>query len=135
MSNKRRLRYLWCTLMGGLVFISILPESGWMCQIVGGHDLNRWVHFLAYGTMVAVPFIVWRSRTDIWLPLILVATGIALEFLQRLIPGSNVQVQNALADLFGVAAGILLGLNLRAMRASPRPANKLDSNRSRSTFT
>jgi len=41
---------------------------------------------------------------------------IALGSLQTFIPGHQNRSQNAMPDLFGVAAGVLLGLNLRMMR-------------------
>jgi hypothetical protein len=41
---------------------------------------------------------------------------IALGSLQTFIPGHLSRSQNAMPDLFGVAAGVLLGLNLRMMR-------------------
>ena len=47
MLTERRLRYLWFTLTGGLVLISVFPGSSWMCHIVGSNDQNRWMHFLS----------------------------------------------------------------------------------------
>ena len=44
--------------------------------------------------------------------------GIAFELLHAFIQGRAVSLQNVLADLFGVACGILLGMNIRVMRKS-----------------
>jgi len=120
MFTERRMRYLWCVVTGGVVLMSISPGSNWMCQLVGNDDWNRWIHFFACLTVVVIPFAVWRSKTVVLLPLMIVMVGIMLEFAQTLVPGSHVQPQNALADLFGVGAGSLLGLNLRMMRTSAK---------------
>jgi hypothetical protein len=50
------------------------------------------------------------------LSLVAVLLVIALGSLQTFIPGHSNRSQNAMPDLFGVAAGVLLGLNLRMMR-------------------
>lgn len=134
MLTERRLRYAWCAATSGLVLISVFPGSSWMCEIFGSSDQNRWIHFLSFGTVVAISFVVLRRRTGILTSLAIVATGIAVEFLQKFIPGSNIQGQNILADLFGAAGGILLGLNLRAMRRSAKADKTLGSRHSQSTL-
>jgi hypothetical protein len=45
-----------------------------------------------------------------------------------------VRPQNASADLFGIAAGILLGLNIRMMRNSAKSFENASSDSSRSTL-
>jgi hypothetical protein len=52
--------------------------------------------------------------------------SIILESLQAGVPISTLRMQTIPADLFGVAAGILLGLNIRTMRnaaSSPESMN------------
>jgi zinc transporter ZupT len=51
--------------------------------------------------------------------------GILLETVETLIPGSIARPQNVLANLFGVGAGILLGINLRMMRTAAKSEKKL----------
>jgi hypothetical protein len=134
MINEIRLRYLLCVLTGGVVLMAILPSSSWMCQIVGNSDWNRWAHFLVCLTVVVIPFAVWKNRSAILFPLIIVIVGILIEFTQMLIPGSHVQHQNVFSDLFGAGAGILLGLNIRVMRSSEKGEEKLDANHRGSTM-
>jgi hypothetical protein len=57
--------------------------------------------------------------------------GFSSEFLRVLIPGLVERPQNALADLFGVAAGVLLGLNIR-MIVGPKRLSDITAARSKS---
>jgi len=115
-----QLRYLWCVLTGGVLLMSILPGSISSYQAVAVYNSNRWVHFLVYATVVAIPVASWRRRSGVLFALSLAILAIILESLQTTIPGPIVRPQNVLADLFGVGAGILLGLNIRTMRASAK---------------
>jgi zinc transporter ZupT len=60
--------------------------------------------------------------------------GTVLESLQAFVPGLFARPQILLADLFGVAAGILLGLNIRVMFNSAKSPDNLGTAPSRSTI-
>ena len=62
----------------------------------------------------------WKRKYRFLLSLVAVLMVIALGSLQTFIPGHSNRSQNAMPDLFGVAAGVLLGLNLRMIR-DPHP--------------
>lgn len=129
-----RLRYLWCVLIGGIFFMSILPGNSSIYQVVATHGLNRWVHFLAYGAVASIPVAAWRRRGTILFSLFIVMLGTVLESLQAFVPGLTARTRILLADLFGVAAGILLGLNVRVMFNSAKSPDNLDPAPSRSTL-
>ena len=116
-----------------LFFISILPSGSWTYKALSIYDSNRWLHFLACGTIAAIPVAAWRPKTNLLLSLVIGSLGIVPELLQRIIPGSISRPRNILADLFGVAAGILLGLNMRVMFNPARSSREVNSNLSRST--
>ena len=124
MIAKYRIPFLWCVLTSGLVLITILPDNNALHDIVTGFDSNRWAHFIAYAAVVTIPVALWRRRTSIFLSLLPAFLAIALEFLPIYVPGEMPHRQSVPADLFGVAAGILLGLNIRAMRASAKNLNR-----------
>ena len=114
--------------------MSILPGNSSIYQVVATHGLNRWVHFLAYAAVAAIPVGAWRRRSTILFSLVIVMLGTALESLQAFIPGLIARPQILLADLFGVAAGVLLGLNVRVMFNSAKSPDSLGPAPSRSTI-
>jgi hypothetical protein len=133
MSTNTRLCYLWCAMTSALFFISILPSGSWTYKALSIYDSNRWLHFLACATIAAIPVAAWRPRTNLLLSLVIGSLGVVPELLQQIIPGSIARPRNILADLFGVAAGVLLGLNMRVMLNPARSSREVSSSPSRST--
>jgi len=133
MSKCGRLFYLWCVLVGGILLVSILPAGSWIYRSIAGFDSNRWVHFLAYALAASIPVAAWKRRKNILLSLIPVLMSTALEAVQAAISEPIVRTQNVPADLFGIAAGILLGLNIRTMHKTAKSTVGVDSDASRPT--
>lgn len=121
MLKNNRSFYLWCALMGGIALVTILSSNSTAYQSVAEYDSSRWLHFLAYTLVIAVPIAAWKLRSTILLSFIPPIVCIALEWRHAYIQGTLPHPQNLPADLFGLAAGILLGLNLRIMRNSTQP--------------
>jgi hypothetical protein len=122
--------YLWYALVAGIFSIAILPTSSTIYPLVAAFDANRWLHFLAYALVTVIPVALGRGQSRILVSFFAVATCVAVELLRSHIPALP-HVDQAAADMFGVAAGILLGLNLRVMRHSARTMNeaRLDSSK------
>lgn len=57
---------------------------------------------------------------------------LVVEYVQGQAPGRIVTTHNVTADLFGIAAGILLGLNIRVMRSSTKTNDHANSDTPRS---
>ena len=134
MLTNNRLFYLWCVLTGGVILISVLPGSSSIDHFLAAYDSNRWAHFLAYVSVATIPVAAWKSRTSILFSLIPALVSIALELWQSHMPGPMVRTQNVPADLFGIAAGVLLGLNIRMMRNSEKSIDNVRSDSSRSAM-
>ena len=132
MLTNNRLFYLWCVLTGGVILISVFPGGSLIDHFLAAYDSNRWAHFLAYAPVATIPVAVWKSRTRILCGLIPALVNIALELWQSHMPGPMVRTQNVPADLFGIAAGVLLGLNIRMMRNSEKSIDNVRSDSSRS---
>lgn len=120
MFKNKRLVYLWCLLICGIFLISILRGSSSSYDLIATFDSSRWVHFLIYASIAAIPVAAWRYRRDVAFCLVTVIVSVALELLQAHTPRLNAQTHNISADMFGIAAGILLGLNLRLMKNSAK---------------
>lgn len=133
MSTKTRLLYFWCALIGGILFISILPGNSTIYPIVSAYDASRWIHFLIYATVASLPAAAWNGKIKILVPMAVISLCIALEPLQTLISSPIVRPKNVLADIFGVVAGILLGLNVRRLRTTTKSDNNTSNDPFRST--
>jgi hypothetical protein len=120
MSKRTVLRTFWCSLLGAALILSNLPAEGWPFEWITHYASNHWFHFLLYTAIVAIPVTMWKTKYRFMLSLVAVLLVIALGSLQTFIPGHRDRSQNAMPDLFGVAAGVLLGLNLRMIR-DPNP--------------
>jgi hypothetical protein len=128
-----RMRYLWCVLTGGMLWMSIFPSSNSIVLGDSAYSLSRWVHFLVYALVAAIPFTAWRRKSTVLLSLAIAILGFAFELQRAYFPGHAVQSQNVFADMFGIAAGILLGLNIRMMRNPAKSHNQANPDSSRPT--
>jgi hypothetical protein len=132
MSIENRLFYIWCVLIGVIFLTAILSGGSLAYQKIAAYDANRWIHFLAYAAVATVPIAVSKPRTRMLLAFLPPVICIALEFSQAHLSGPLTRAQNVPADFFGLAAGVLLGLNIRVMRNSSRPLDHESSNPSSS---
>lgn len=123
MLKSNRFLFLWCALIGGIIFVAILPGNNWIYKLIADYDSSRWLHFLAYGAVVAVPFATSKYKRGFLFAFIPPIVCIALESSHANVPGAAVRSQNIPADLFGIAAGVLLGLDLRVLSNSEKPLN------------
>lgn len=118
MLTDKQLRFLWCVLIAGVLLLSTPSAARWIDYRLGVNNLNSWAHFLAYAAVSTIPVAAWRQRTNQLICLVVVLIGIAFELTPTFVPGAVNRSQNAIAELFGVGAGILLGLNLRMLHTS-----------------
>jgi hypothetical protein len=124
---KARFVYLWCLLICANVLLAVLPSGSWLYQILSPYDSNRWVHFLAFSVVAAIPVAAWKRRTSVMTSVFTAVLCIAFNFLLPHLYLSHDRPDDAFAELFGVAAGILLGANLRIMHSSSKHATNLGS--------
>jgi VanZ family protein len=80
--------------------------------------MNRWVHFLAYLTVVALPFAAWKGRIGVFISLMVAAMGLSLEIAQVFVAGLSEVSQDVFPEMFGVVGGMLLGYNIRMLLSS-----------------
>jgi uncharacterized membrane protein len=132
MLRNNPLTYLWCLVIGGVFLLSILRGDSSIYHFFAAWDSSRWVHFLAYTLVTAIPVAACTYRRDVLVCLVPAIMSITFESLQMHVLGLNVRTQIIVAGLFGIAAGILLGLNIRVMRNSAR---SLENGRSDSSHS
>jgi 4-amino-4-deoxy-L-arabinose transferase-like glycosyltransferase len=117
MSKSWQLSATWLTLICSILVVTNLPGRSWLYQVMFPYNYNRWLHFIAYATIAAIPVVAWRRWSIVLASVVAALLVVALGSLQTFLPNHMDRPQPALPDLFGIAAGILLGLNLRMMRA------------------
>jgi hypothetical protein len=105
-------------LIAGILLMPMISASSVIYQPVVHFISNRWVHFLVYMSVAAIPVAAWRRKTNVLLSLVLVVLCVALKLLQGHTTVPMVRYQSFIANMFGVAAGILLGFNIRMLHAS-----------------
>jgi hypothetical protein len=132
--KANRLLYLWCLMViGGIVSASISNSGQPLYQPLVIYGSNRWVHFVAYALILAIPIGVWQRKSSMLLSFVPAFIGIALELFRAGYPWSTSIAQTIPADFFGLAAGILLGLNIRTLRHSAASLNHTKQQPTRTT--
>ena len=121
-----RFLYPWCLLICTIFLSSSLQSTRSAYGYIAPYDSSRWIHFLVYAAVVALPVGTWQRRESVFLSFVPPILSIVLEALQAGFPLSLLRTQTVPADLFGIAAGILLGLNIRTIRNAARPLNKAE---------
>lgn len=135
MNNHLRSRYVWSVLAGGVLFLSALPDKSWLAQFITPYDTDHWVRFLAYAAIASIPCAVWRIRSCVLCCLLAGGFSVACGVLHTIAGGPVNAIERILPDIFGLAAGALLGLNIRLLRNSTRTVAGVAQERRRQTMS
>lgn len=102
--------------------LSAVPDSSRLGIVLAPHFANPWVLFLTYTAVAVLPSVAWRVRT--WLLSCLVLACAVVCGLPHILFGWALSpAERIIPDLFGIAAGVLLGLNLRMFVHPIRPVS------------
>ena len=118
MNKQRRLCYVWGVLACGVLFISALPGISRLGQITAPYVANHWVRFLVYAAVASIPCAAWRTRRCALCCLLAAGFSVVCGLVHAIASRPADAMENIVPDLFGVTAGVLLGLNLRFIRNS-----------------
>jgi hypothetical protein len=133
MNNQLRLRCAWGVLAGGILLISTLPGIGRLGQAIAPYCTNQWTHFLVYAALATIPCAACRVRRGILCCFLVVGLSVVCGVLHGITAGPAGISENILSDFFGIAAGVLLGMNLRVMSASAGAGAGMPQDRRQST--
>jgi uncharacterized membrane protein YccC len=134
-TNHLRLRFAWAVLAAGVLLLSVPPIGSWLSQVVAPYLTSRWLHFLAYAALTAIPCFAWRTKKGVLFSLSVVGLCVAFELSLTIANGPAVDLERVFSDCFGIAAGILLGVNLRLSRSSAgKVADMTQADRRPTTF-
>jgi len=134
MTTKLRFRLAWGALAFGILFMSLLPGRSGLYHILSAYYASDWTRFLVFAAAASVPCAAWRTRKRVLYALLVVVLSVVLEALRAIHTGPVVHPELIPSDLFGIAAGVLLGLNLRLMNSSAGAEAGLPEGQRRSTI-
>lgn len=115
--SSRRLQIYWGLLAATIAFLSLLPHPGIPTTPMRAYLNSYWVHFLVYLAVSLLPVLAWPRKKGLMISLGVAVISVGLEILRGLSIYRLVQVEDIVVNLFGVAAGILLGMNILTLRS------------------
>jgi hypothetical protein len=117
---------LWMLAIGVVIIGSLYPGNSWLMR--GVDRLGIWdkaLHFVAYFFLATLPVLGFQGKTGALWAGSMALLGLLLEFAQNFAPGRSPEFADELANITGVACGILFGLSLRAaLRTSASRTNQ-----------
>jgi len=118
MPSSSQLKISLVVMTAGLVVGSLLPGGASLHDPrVAPYVDGDWVHFIVYLMVAALPMLVWKVRRGIGISIGLAAVSVLLQVVHGQISAQTTDAHSIVVNLLGIAAGILLGLNLRAIRS------------------
>lgn len=115
-----------------MTLASLLPGATLHHPYFGVQFDSGWTHFLAYTVAAVLSMLVWKRRTGFVFALGISFVSVVLQILRGWIAGHPTDLYGTVINLLGIAAGVLLGLNIIALRAHASRPLAPSSNRSRS---
>ncbi len=104
--HRRRLKRLWAAGTLIILILSLLPKDMMILELPFSDKI---AHFLAYGAVTWVGAMAASTlKRRFYLVLAMLALGILLEFAQAFVPGRTPELLDGVANLGGVAGGILI---------------------------
>jgi hypothetical protein len=110
------LRASWFSLIAAIALLSLLPRSSSLLPLLGPYLDRGWAHFLVYACAATLCMLAWKSRTAMFLVSGLFLLSVGLQLLHNFSIGIGADSFAIIVNLFGTAAGVLLGLNLHTLR-------------------
>lgn len=121
--TSSRLRLLWGVLVGSIALVSLLPFPSIYAGFFNAYFNGHWVHFLAYAAASFLPTLAWRRNMALTLSVGVAVLGTGLELARAIAEVKSPDTQYIVINALGVAAGILLGLNILARRSRMNQAD------------
>jgi hypothetical protein len=108
MIDRLWLRCVWAVLVLGALAISIVGNV-----LLTSFSANRWLHFLVYAAVVSIPCAFGRTKGAVVFSLAIIGCCVMSGAALALWNWQGVRAESTISDFFGIAAGVLLGVNLR----------------------
>ncbi|MGB7549858.1 MAG: hypothetical protein WBM14_19140 [Terracidiphilus sp.] len=117
MPTKSYWQLSWCVLVGAIALAYLLPGDSLHKPPLNAYVDSGWAHFFVYLVAATLPLLAWKRRTGLAVSLGVAILSVVLQVLRGLNAGRAADFDGTVINLFGIAAGILLGLNIVAHRS------------------
>ena len=125
-SSRTQLRLIWYAMAFAVLAIGLALQMRWLPMSLRGMVANRWFLFTEFGLLSAYPVYLWRKFVSVVLSMAATAVILAVNTTAVFVPQYKTEQHIIGPEVLGVAAGVLLGLNLRGVRQrSSRPQPSL----------
>jgi hypothetical protein len=112
--------FVWCVLICDIYGLILLNCWRLNYYFLAALDSSRWFHFIIYTIAATIPLVVLKKVRYVIASFVPLAIAVAAEAFRSDVSSSALRSQTVPADLFGFAAGILLGLNICTLRRSTK---------------
>ena len=121
--TSSRLQLLWVLLVEIIVLVSLIPHVDDRTNSCGLYFNRYWVHFLAYVAVSFLPPLAWRRRKGLIISMGMVLLAVGVEIVRVFAEKRPPDIQHTVINTLGIAAGILLGLNILTLRSRRNQAD------------
>jgi hypothetical protein len=132
--TRSRLRLTWYLLCSGVIVTSLLPGIRLNDLHFASEVNSNWVHFLVYLVIAALPVLAWTFRVGIVISFGVALFSVVSQFLHGFVSGRVIDSHSAVINLLGTASGVLLGLNIVALRTRTRERTTSNADRPQSSI-
>jgi UDP-GlcNAc:undecaprenyl-phosphate/decaprenyl-phosphate GlcNAc-1-phosphate transferase len=108
----------WFVLTAAIAIASLLPGANLHDPALSAYINGNWIHFIVYAAAAALPMLAWRFRTGLALSFGISILSVGLQVLRAIVSGRITDHQGTIINLLGIAAGVLLGLNIITLGSS-----------------
>ena len=121
MQTKMRLRIFWFMLMGAVALASLWLGPNEKISPLGAIVGHKWAHFLIYVAVASIALLAWKKLTGLLLAVGAAVLSICLQIIRGMITGFTTDTRALVINLLGIAAGVLLGLNILTLQSKSQP--------------
>jgi hypothetical protein len=116
-ATSLNLQIAWYMLIGLIMLVSFMPNTSLHNSFICCYINSDWVRFFVFAIVAAIPLLAWRIRVGIVLSFGTAIVTAVSQVLYGVIIKHVIDVQCILISLLGIAAGILLALNLLKLQS------------------
>ena len=111
------MRIVWFFFTGTIVLVLLLQCAGAGSALRDLYFDRGWAHFLVFAIAATLCMLAWKHRTAFALAIGLFILAAGLSLLHSLVLRGPIDYFGIFVNLFGILAGVLLGLNILVFRS------------------
>ena len=115
--TKFQLRIVLLALIGAVAVIWLFPFTGTRLAQYESLIDRGWLHFLVFAVIAAINMLAWRQPVSFMTAFGLFAISVGLQLIHNARTGIGVDRFALIANLLGILAGVLLGLNIATLKS------------------